>query len=425
VKFFSTGLGRDFWLFRAGQLVSVMGDAFADMALAWWILDKTGSALKISAVLGPAIFVRVGLLPFMGPLGDMFDRKKLVLICDAARAFLFAALAIMAFSAHFSLPVIMAIYIAEAFFSALFDATAISIIPQLVPAARLRQAMQSTHALVSTGRIAGSLLGGVFITLLGVPLAFIFNAFSFAGAAVATAFLKADTAPEQTVSREVCLGGIISSMKEGAIVLFRVRVLFWMAVISMLANIVMVPLNSLVFPVLVKDAMLCKPWLLGVMNAAMSVGSIYGAISLGTVDKITSPARIMLAANFLAGVSLAMFYFNGSAAVPVVMSFLIGASVTVSNVIYGTQISWVVPNEYRARINSLIKFFAGAAVPVGMWLAGWGVSELGAGPFLLILGILIAVLTPAMTRIPDFVEFFSLTSGGAPDFFKKRHAPTV
>ena len=50
----TTGLGRDFWLFRLGQAISIVGDSCNAIALAWWILDATGSAAAMSAVLAPA-----------------------------------------------------------------------------------------------------------------------------------------------------------------------------------------------------------------------------------------------------------------------------------------------------------------------------------------------------------------------------------
>lgn len=73
--FFDFSLGKDFWNFRAGQLISLLGDSCSNIALAWWILDKTHSAIAMSSVLAPAMLVRIFLLPLMGPLGDNFSRS--------------------------------------------------------------------------------------------------------------------------------------------------------------------------------------------------------------------------------------------------------------------------------------------------------------------------------------------------------------
>lgn len=72
IGLFDFSLGRDFWMFRFGQLASLLGDGCGMIALSWWVLDKTGSAASISVVLAPAMVVRVVLLPFMGPLADQF-----------------------------------------------------------------------------------------------------------------------------------------------------------------------------------------------------------------------------------------------------------------------------------------------------------------------------------------------------------------
>jgi len=78
----ATGLGRDFWLFRLGQAISVLGDSCGAIALSWWILDATGSAVVMSSVLAPAMVVRIVLTPLFGPLGDRVTRKKLIIVSD-------------------------------------------------------------------------------------------------------------------------------------------------------------------------------------------------------------------------------------------------------------------------------------------------------------------------------------------------------
>ena len=39
---------KNFWLFRLGQFISHFGDTSANIAFAWWVLEKTGSATKMA-----------------------------------------------------------------------------------------------------------------------------------------------------------------------------------------------------------------------------------------------------------------------------------------------------------------------------------------------------------------------------------------
>src|SRR5258706_7509217 len=91
-------LGRDFWFFQTGQMISTVGDACGTIALTWWILDVTASPGKVSTVLASAMFVQTTLTPVLGPLGDRFSRKWLILSSDLLRGVMMAALAVLAFS---------------------------------------------------------------------------------------------------------------------------------------------------------------------------------------------------------------------------------------------------------------------------------------------------------------------------------------
>jgi MFS family permease len=90
-------LGRDFWLYRLGQAISTVGDVCSRIALSWWILGKTGSAAKLASIMSPAMVVSIFLLPLLGPLGDRFPRKKLIVLGDAWRAVVSLALVAMAY----------------------------------------------------------------------------------------------------------------------------------------------------------------------------------------------------------------------------------------------------------------------------------------------------------------------------------------
>ncbi len=92
----ATTLGRDFWLFQFGQMVSIVGDSCGNIALAWWILDATGSPGKVASVLAPSMLIQSLLTPLAGPLGDRYTRKWLVVGADLLRTAVLVVLALFA-----------------------------------------------------------------------------------------------------------------------------------------------------------------------------------------------------------------------------------------------------------------------------------------------------------------------------------------
>lgn len=82
---------REFRLFFSGQLVSLLGDAVTPFALAWAVLDLTGSARDLGFVIAAntaplVIFLLVG-----GVFADRLPRRGVMLTADIARMAIQAA----------------------------------------------------------------------------------------------------------------------------------------------------------------------------------------------------------------------------------------------------------------------------------------------------------------------------------------------
>ena len=62
---------RPFAMLWSGQTISRLGDRFYQVALVWWVLEKTGSAVVMGTVL---IFSEVPMLIFLLLGGALVDR---------------------------------------------------------------------------------------------------------------------------------------------------------------------------------------------------------------------------------------------------------------------------------------------------------------------------------------------------------------
>lgn len=178
-------LGRDFLLFRCGQLVSLIGDACTTIALPWWVLTKTGSAEKMALIAVPAMVAKICLLPMLGPIGDRFSRKRVAALGDCWSGIAALSVTVMAYFDYFNIGLLIILNVAIAAGSALFMSVTTSIIPQLVSKEQIPDAVQQGQAISMAGSIIGSLLGGLVVTLFGIPEAFLADALSFLVAAAA------------------------------------------------------------------------------------------------------------------------------------------------------------------------------------------------------------------------------------------------
>lgn len=415
---FDKSLGRDFWNYRLGQLISLLGDSCSHIALAWWILSKTGSAAQMSAVLAPATLVSTFLLPLLGPFGDRFERKKLILFADAWRMIFTLVLAAMVHFDFYQLPLLIAVFMLLHVGSALFSAAAGGIVPQIVGKEKIQIAMQQSQAVNSLGSIAGGILGGVIVSAFGVLGAFLVDAASYLIAGYCTLSIQASTKPTSSAASKEgsALGRWGKELLGGFQILYRIPVLFWICIVAMFMNLALSPLG-VVLPILAKEARNMPAWYLGGLESSIGMGAIVGAFSLGFPKKWIRPHFLLLIAIAMIGMGVMLLPYTPTIALPLSVLFWIGVGSTWANVLIGTQVSLSVPDSFRSRIGSIMGFLCNGVSPLGIAGVGFLISYLGLTRSLLLMGAWVVAMTPLMLLIPKFRSFLCANPVEAESFF--------
>ena len=417
-------LGRDFWLYRFGQIISVIGDSCGIIALSWWILDKTGSATQMSAVIAPAMFIRIILLPLFGPIGDKFNRKLLIFLSDVWRFVFFFGLAAMVNFDYYNVYLIMTLYVLIAFGSALFGSVSESIIPQLVKKEQLSIAIQQSQAINAVGSIIGGIAGGFLVTLIGMTGAFTVNALSFLASATAVLFIKAKTAPEPKESTgNPPLKDWFNDLKDGFKYLYKIKVLFWIGIVSMFLNFFLSPMG-IILPYLAKESRNMPPWFLGALESSVSAGAIIGAVSVGFLTKRFLKSNLVVFGILLIGAGVFFMPILPNAAIPLSLMFIIGTGAAITNINISTQRTIATPDSYRSRADSMLGFMCQAVAPLSVALAGIGIETIGLAKMLYIAGGCVMLGAPTLYFIPKFSLFMNSDQEDTGKFFNKHYKTT-
>src|ERR1041384_7884889 len=170
---------RPFALLWTGQTTSRLGDSLYRIALAWWVLEKTGSAVAMGTVL---VFSQVPMLIFLligGVVVDRLPRLRIMFSSDLLSGFVITFVAVFAW---LNLLQIWHIYIAsiifgfvEAFFFPAYQA----VIPQITPAELLTSANSLNGLSQRITGIAGPALGAALVAAGGTSVTFALDALSF------------------------------------------------------------------------------------------------------------------------------------------------------------------------------------------------------------------------------------------------------
>src|SRR5262245_36135645 len=154
---------RGLKLIFVANLVSMIGSGMNTAAVTWFILQATHSEISLGTLVVlqtvPAIFM----LPFTGVIIDREDRRRLVMLLDAGRGVVIAAVAVLAFMNRVQVWHLYAMGVVVAAGFWMFWPTITALIQELAPESEFVSANTMLIAGVQGGwMIAGALVGFVY-----------------------------------------------------------------------------------------------------------------------------------------------------------------------------------------------------------------------------------------------------------------------
>ena len=181
---------RDFRYLVAGQTISQTGDWLYGVALIVYVLERTGGS---GAWVAATSFVR--LLPFvlLGPIGgaiaDRYDRKRVMILADFARAVTMVVLAVAA-AAHAPAWVVIVLASVSVTFAVPYFPAVSAATPALVGEEDLTAANSITATVANLTLALGPAVGGVLLAIGSPAVAFAVNGATFLGSAALTAPIR-------------------------------------------------------------------------------------------------------------------------------------------------------------------------------------------------------------------------------------------
>jgi MFS family permease len=170
-------------VFSAG-LGSTLGSGISAVCLVWIVFTSTGSALDV-AFLGTAWLVGAILFSvFGGALVDRYDRRRLMIAADVARALAMAAVVVVLAFHGFELVTILGAEFVVGAFTTIFNPAEQAIIPALVEAPLVADANGLVRSSRSAAQFVGASVGGVLIVSLGPVTGLAVNVATFAVSAL-------------------------------------------------------------------------------------------------------------------------------------------------------------------------------------------------------------------------------------------------
>src|SRR5437870_13765534 len=161
------------------DLVSDMGTFMQGVGAAWLMVSQGAGPLLVALTQTASAFPFFLLALPAGALGDIFDRRKLILTTEVWMFSVAVALAILT-AVHLITPwALLLLTLALSIGDALEAPTWRAVLPEVVPQEDLLPALALNGIEFNLARAIGPALGGFLIAVAGVATAFTLNALSF------------------------------------------------------------------------------------------------------------------------------------------------------------------------------------------------------------------------------------------------------
>jgi MFS family permease len=391
---------RDFRLLWLGTAISMVGDGFFVIALAWQVYDLGGSPAALGAV-GAAWTLPVALLIApAGVLADRVDRRYPMIAGDLVRLVSVAGMAALSLGGAISVTWMVGLAFVFGIGDAIYLPSFESVIPALVPEDELVQANAVSQGVSPVARtLVGPFLGGVIIATADVGTAFAVEAVTFAVSAIAVALIS------HRRVRDAELSSPIEDFQEGFEFVRRTRWLWVGLVFTSLAILCTVGAWDVLIPFLVKVDLHSGAAALGLVFAAGGVGAGIAALINGQRGRLP---RRALTAYYVAwsASNLAMAGFGLVAHVwQALVVAVIAQATSATQSIYWLTIEYqLVPKKMLGRVVSLDYMIAVAGLPLSYAIVGPLANVIGARNALVATGlagalvILVPIIIPGALR---------------------------
>lgn len=389
---------RGFALLWTGMTVSLIGDGVLLVALAWQVYELSNAPAAMSMVGVAMTLPHVALLLLGGVVSDRFDRRRVMMASDAARAAAGGTLGLLAVTGNLRLwhvlPLIAVYGAATAFFGPAFDA----VVPDLVPEDQLAQANAiDQFARPFALRMTGPALGGFLIAAGGSGVAFLVDSGTFL---VSMACLSRVKLHRSTTGPQKTGASVGQDLKEGLRFVRRNVWLWGTFTAATFAYLLFMGPVEVLLPYIVKNDLEAGAGALGAVLAVGGVGSLAGALAVGARGIPVRCMRFIYVAWTCSTLALAGYALVGAVWQAMVISVLFSAFEAAGTVVWLTVKQRLVPRALLGRVSSLDWFISTGLVPLSFAVTAPVSALIGARGTFLLAGLLGSTVTLAFLFLP-------------------------
>lgn len=389
---------RNYRLFFAGQLISLVGTWMQSLALSWLVYRLTNSTLMLGWVIFSSQIFSFVLTPFAGVLIDRWNRHRIIVIAQflaMIQALVLAALVLYGVIAIWHIIVLSILLGVVGAFE--IPARHSFVIDMVEDKSDLGNAIALNSFIFNAARLIGPTIAGMLIALVGEGICFLINGVSYIAVIVALLAMKLPAV------RATAAGGrMFHDLKVGVLYALNHKPIRTILLLVSLLSLMGMSYGVLM-PVFAKDILHGDSRTLGFLMASIGVGALAGTLYLASSTHPHKLATYIWVASLVFGLGLAAFSFSHSLLFSMLLLFIAGAGMMVQMASCNTMLQTLTDDDKRGRVMSFYTMAFMGMTTFGSLLTGWLASKIGASITLIIGGAFCALGAVLFaTQVPLF-----------------------
>ncbi|WP_368396768.1 MFS transporter [Streptomyces sclerotialus] len=372
---------RAFAWFFTGRIVSLLGSAMAPVALAFAVLNASGSAGDMGVVLTAQTVPVILFTLAGGVIGDRFSRQWVLLLSHTGAGLTQAAVAAMLLTGNYHLGALVVLEFLNGTMTAFTTPALRGIVPDIVAKNQKQKANSLLGSARNAAKILGPTAGGTLVATAGGGWAIAADAATYLVAAFCLAQLHLDT--KTPPPKKSPLADIREGWTE-----FTSRTWVWAIVASFgVTNYLQVGIWTVLGPLIAKGSIGEAAW--GLVLSVKSVGVLLMALVMYrvTVRRLLPLGQLCIALTALPLLALGL---RADVYWLAVATFVAGLGTGVYGIAWETSLQDHVPRHMLSRISSYDNLGSFIAIPAGQLTAARFADAFGASRVALVGGILYA-----------------------------------
>ena len=382
--------------FRFTWLASMASSAAmwtTTVASAWIVFERSSGSGWVGIVTFAAMIPFLFVSPIGGLLGDMFDRRRIVIISFLFNGAVTAALAAISITGALQLWHVAVLALVGGIARSIQEPALSALIPNQVPKEDLLNALILQGASRHGARFFGLIVAAPLLTFdhLGVNAVLVLSVTFQVLAAVAIAGVRTassgETQPDHGIVRSL-LDSLVFIYSHQALALFVLMVAFHCALVMSFESIM---------PSFSRDSLgTDDPSIFNLLMMGYGAGSLVGMAALAGVRSEKRKGQFLLYTGVASGIAPILLAVSGSIPIALIFAATMGASQATFMALTNTYVQVMAPDRLRARISSLYVLHAGGIMAFANLGYGFMADIFTAPPVLIVTGALFVVIVVSL-----------------------------